>query len=505
MHPRFARAAFVALALVFAGPAIAGAAPPVDTDVAELTQDVTVGGIYEHLNALAAIADANDGNRFAGLPGHDASAEYVAARARAAGYDVTIQEFEYDALEDQSTLTRLAPAPEKSYTRGFFTEFVGSDQTPEGDVTAELVAVDLVLPAVGGSTSGCEDADFEGFPRGAIALIQRGTCDFIVKVQNATEAGASAVIIFNEGNAPDRTELDFNPALPGATIPAAAASSAVGIELANGETDGPTGTTVRLVVDFFSQTLTTRNVIADSPYGDVDDTIVVGAHLDSVLEGPGINDNGSGSGTILEIAEEMADTETRNHVRFIWFSAEESGLIGAQHYVDSLSDGELGQISAMLNFDMVASPNFARFVYDGSAKGAPNGSGAIETVFNDYLESRGLAYEPTPFDGRSDYGPFIAEGIASGGLFTGAEERKTPAQVLLYGGLAGAAFDPCYHQACDTIENINDVALDQMSDAAAAAVIRLAQSNTSINGARGNRSFMASNAREMATGPAAKR
>ena len=164
-------------------------------------------------------------------------------------------------------------------------------------------------------------------------------------------------------------------------------------------------------------------------------------------------------------------------MRFIWFSAEESGLIGSQYYVDQLSDAELGQIAAMLNFDMVASPNFARFVYDGSSKTAPKGSGAIENVFNDYFKSRGLAYEATPFDGRSDYGPFIAEGIPAGGLFTGAEGIKTAAQVTLYGGIAGVAFDPCYHEACDTLANINHTALDQMSDAAAAATMRLAQTH----------------------------
>ena len=280
-----------------------------------------------------------------------------------------------------------------------------------------------------------------------------------------------------------------------------AASFPTGENLANGVTDGPTGENINLTNDFFFETLTTRNVIAESQGGDVDNTIVVGGHLDSVEEGPGINDNGSGSAAMLEIAEQMADIDTANHVRFIWFSAEESGLIGSQYYVDQLSDAELGQIAAMLNFDMVASPNFARFVYNGSSKTAPKGSGAIEDVFNDYFKSRGLAYEETAFDGRSDYGPFIAEGIPAGGLFTGAEVHKTAAQVTLYGGVAGVAFDPCYHQACDTLANINHTALDQMSDAMATVILRMAQTTTSINGARGNGSFMATTARAMQAGP----
>ncbi len=123
----------------------------------------------------------------------------------------------------------------------------------------------------------------------------------------------------------------------------------------------------------------------------------------------------------------MTKVKPRNTVRFIWFSAEESGLIGSDHYVTALPDEELARIALMLNFDMIASPNFARFVYDGSSPAAPAGSGAIEDVFNGWFAGRGLAFEPTPFDGRSDYGPFIAAGIPAGGLFTGAEQQAQAA------------------------------------------------------------------------------
>jgi len=241
-------------------------------------------------------------------------------------------------------------------------------------------------------------------------------------------------------------------------------------------------------------------VIAESARGDTGNVVVVGAHLDSVLEGPVINDNGSGSAAILEIAEQMTKVKPRNQVRFIWFSAEESGLVGSDFYVASLSDAERGKIAAMLNFDMVGSPNFARFVYDGSDPAAPAGSGAIEDLFNGYLSGRGLAFEPTPFDGRSDYGPFIAAGIPTGGLFTGAEDTKRPDQVPLYGGMAGIAYDPCYHQACDTIANVNNTALDQMSDAAAHTTITLAQNTVTVNGVRGKGNFKPK--RERDPGPA---
>ena len=211
---------------------------------------------------------------------------------------------------------------------------------------------------------------------------------------------------------------------------------------------------------------------------------MVGAHLDSVGPGSGINDNGSGSAALLEMARHINKMKLRNKVRFIWFSAEESGLLGSEAYVASLDDTQRSKIAAMLNFDMIASPNFARLVYDGDLSdsppppgGAPPGSAEIEQMFLDYFEDQGLANEPTAFDGRSDYGPFIAAGIHAGGLFTGAEVLKTPEQAAIYGGTAGEQFDPCYHEGCDDLFNLSTTALDQMSDAAAHALITVAQSS----------------------------
>ena len=268
--------------------------------------------------------------------------------------------------------------------------------------------------------------------------------------------------------------------------------------LVGGVADGDTGRTARFRVDWRPGTYTTRNVIAETSGRD-DNVVVVGAHLDSVGVGPGIQDNGSGSAAILEIAEQMAKVGPRNQVRFIWFGAEESGLLGSEFYVESLTEDEIDDIAAMLNFDMIASPNFVRFVYDGDLSdsppppsGAPDGSAAIETLFVDYFENQGLASEPTEFSGRSDYGPFIEVGIPAGGLFTGAEGIKTPEQAAIYGGTAGEQYDPCYHLGCDDLDNPNALALDQMGDAAAHAVISLAQSTQAVNGERGKGNFNAS-------------
>lgn len=459
----------------------------------ELRESVRVAGVRQHQRALQARADANGGTRLSGTPGYDASVQYVARRARAAGYRVTLQPFDFLLVGDASPpiLQRITPTAQ-TFADG--PDFMSMQYSGSGDVTLPVTAIDLVVPspAANTSTSGCDEDDFAGFPVGSIALMQRGTCNFSVKADNARAANAGGVIIFNEGN-PGRTAVidgTLNPPLR--DLPVVGTTFAVGDNLRNGVLNGPTGVTARLRVDSVAETRSTVNVIAESRHGRADSVVVVGAHLDSVSRGPGINDNGSGSAAILEVAEEMDEVETRNRVRFIWFGAEEEGLIGSTFYVNSLTPEQRNNIAVMLNFDMVGSPNFVRFVYDGDtsdtpppAGGAPAGSDVIEQVFLDYFASQGLATEPTAFDGRSDYGPFIALGIPAGGLFTGAEGEKTPAQQAIYGGTAGQPYDPCYHLACDTFANNSNLVLDQMSDAVAHAVIKFAMSRNLVRQVRG--------------------
>ncbi|MEV0589280.1 M28 family peptidase [Nonomuraea sp. NPDC050310] len=220
------------------------------------------------------------------------------------------------------------------------------------------------------------------------------------------------------------------------------------------------------------------NVLADWPGGNPDDILMVGAHLDSVSAGPGINDNGSGSAAILETALEVArqSLQPAKHLRFAWWGAEELGLRGSQYYVTNLAATERAKIKGYLNFDMVGSPNAGYFVYDGDNSDGvgsgpgPAGSAQLEQVLQSYFTSIGVPTRGTDFDGRSDYGPFISRGIPAGGTFTGAEGIKSSAQAQLWGGTAGQAFDVCYHRACDTTANINDTALDRNADAIAHAV-----------------------------------
>ena len=283
-------------------------------------------------------------------------------------------------------------------------------------------------------------------------------------------------------------------------------SFAIGEELYNQVLAGAVTVRVATTTEI-RRDVPTANLLATTKTGCLDRQVVVGAHLDSVQEGPGINDNGSGTSSILEIALQMAELDVApvNQVRFAWWGAEESGLIGSQFYVDSLTKREVKNTAVNLNFDMVGSPNFVRFVYDGDASDtaslASAGSGAVEDVFVDYFDSQNLASEPTAFDGRSDYDAFISVGIPAGGLFTGAEGIKIAEEAAIYGGTAGIAYDPCYHQACDDIDNLSSTALDQMSDAVAHATMTFAMTKSAVEGtdkgkALGHGDFQASSLRK---------
>lgn len=479
-------ALFVA-AFAVAPPALAGP-ESCDTRVnnthAKLLECVTLEGVREHQAAFQAIADANGGTRAAGTPGYDASLQYVVDRMTAAGYTVTLNAFPFVYIPP-ALLQQLTPFA-AVYDTGAFTG------TGYGDVTAAVTPVDLQLFLGNASTSGCDAADFIAFPAGNIALIQRGTCTFSTKAMNAEAAGASGVIIFNQGDTYTPIRMDLIVGTLGGgnvvSIPVVGASYDTGVALAQ------PNSTARIKVDS-PQNITQYNVLAESKGGDPNNVVMAGAHLDSVQRGPGINDNGSGSAALLEVAEQMAKVKPKNKVRFAWWGAEEAGLIGSNAYVNGLSQAERNKITLYLNFDMIGSPNHVFFIYDGDdsdgvgAGPGPAGSAQIEKTFEAFFNLRGIPFKGTDFSGRSDYGPFIAVGIPSGGLFTGAEGIKTPAEAAIWGGTAGQQYDPCYHLACDTYANNNDYALDVNSDAIAFAVLQYAMNIADINAVKGKGNF----------------
>ncbi|HEX6953523.1 MAG TPA: M28 family peptidase, partial [Agromyces sp.] len=473
-----------ALALVPAGAALAAPGKSCDArnnnTMAKLLECVSADGALEHLEAFQAIADENDGNRAAGTSGYEDSVDYVVEVLEAAGWTVTIDEFDFTYV-GPSTLTQLTPVSAE-YPTGPYT---GSGP---GDVTAAVTPVDLQLGLGNTSTSGCEAADFAGFPAGNIALIQRGTCPFGQKALNAEAAGAAGVVIFNQGN--DATEARNNlivGTLGGSDIvgiPVVGASYEQGVALSQA------GSTASVFVPA-PEERPQKNVIAEKKGVNDDNVVMAGAHLDSVQAGPGVNDNGSGSAALLDLAENISKLKPQNTIRLAWWGAEEAGLIGSEEYVAELSQEEKDRIALYLNFDMVASPNYIFMVYDGNESSwpapvaVPEGSEAIEELFERYYTSVGEPYDDAEFSGRSDYQAFIENDIPAGGLFTGAEVVKTAEQASIWGGTAGESFDPCYHLACDTIDNVNLHAMGVNADAVALAVLAYSYSTESVNGVAG--------------------
>ena len=228
-----------------------------------------------------------------------------------------------------------------------------------------------------------------------------------------------------------------------------------------------------------------RNVIAQTRTGNSERIVMAGAHLDSVPEGPGINDNGSGVAALLEIAERLGGSPAvSNAVRFAWWGSEEEGLIGSTHYVETLSQDDRDRIALYLNLDMVASPNPGYLVEGGQGGGSeetgPAGSATVARVLVDQLAAAGVTAETIEFDGGSDFVPFIEAGIPSGGLSSGDQQEKTAAQAQRWGGRAGEVFDPCYHTACDRLDNVDSTALDRYTDAVAGTVTHFAMSTDGL-------------------------
>ncbi len=457
------------------GRADSGAAGADDTAAAPpgpLHDDVDIDPLLAHLDALDAIGAAHGGNRLALSPGYDASVAYVVGVLEDAGYTVTRQEFPWSAWQ------RTGPAALDAVGQDWadnadIAPFSGS---AGGSVTAEVVPVAITLPMTGPantSDSGCSARHWEGFPVGAIALVQRGTCTFTDKVVGAQAAGASAVILFNEGQSDRRDLLQGN--MEPSTIPVLGARTAVAEAIVAALAGGPVTATLTVAAE--TTVGSSWNILADLP-GERPEMVVVGAHLDSVAAGPGVNDNGSGTAFVLEAARLLAarGEVPANTLRFAFWGAEEAGLIGSSVYVQALGPADRAAHLANLNFDMLASPNGARFVYDGDGDSglpgfpAPVGSALIESFFTDFFATQGQSWLPTAFDGRSDYGPFIAAGIPAGGLFSGAEQAKTALQARDFGGEAGEAYDACYHRGCDARPNVDPVLFLDLARAAAASI-----------------------------------
>ncbi len=417
-----------------------------------LRAGVTIEAMTAHLNALQDIADAHGGTRAIGTPGYEASVDYVVGVLRGRGFDVQTPEFEARVFKHGDAALTVGGAA----IRAGVLQYSGGTR-PDG-VSGPLVA------APADETPGCAPADYAGLPvDGAVVLVDRGSCPFSEKQAIAAKLGAVAVVV-----ADNVDEEDMGGTLgedTDVTIPVVSVSKADGSRIRA----APGPATVKL--DATTRTIPARNVIAQTKTGSARNVVMVGGHLDSVPEGPGINDNGSGVAAVLETAVQLgSEPAVNNAVRFGFWGAEEVGIVGSKRYVASLDTEQLKDIALYLNFDMLGSPNPGYFTYDGNQSTAPDrdagpprvpeGSAGIERTLMDYLAAAGKTAEDTSFDGRSDYEAFTLAGVPAGGLFSGAEEEKSPQQAALWGGTANQPFDPNYHKDTDTLDRVDRAALD---------------------------------------------
>jgi len=423
-----------------------------------LADAINIDRLFLHLNALQNIANANNGSRTA-ITGYNASVAYVMQQlAENTNYQVTTQEFIFLMFKQLAppTFNLIIDSSSRAVPN---TAFQGLRYCGSGKVS------NATVQSVNG---GCLDTDYNGFLSGNVALISRGQlldCNMTVKIENAVKYNASGAIVTNDPGSVGLFSTGLDKLAP---FPAFAVTYDFGqtlLELLPGLKVSMTSLTE-------APPTLTMNVLARSDFGDPNKPmIVVGSHLDSVLAGPGINDNGSGTSTNLELAIQSTalGLNFKNRILFAWWAAEEFGLLGSRYFVNSLTPEGKADIVLNLNYDMIASPNFYRGIYNGSSgkDDVKAGSGKIQAIFQEFFDNQQIATELKPFDGRSDYGPFIEVGIPAGGLAAGAEVIKTAAGRTKYGGYANVAYDPCYHLECDTIDNVNQEVLIELAKGAA--------------------------------------
>lgn len=443
----------------------------------ELADKVTLDGVYRHLVELQKIADANDGNRADGTPGHQASVDYLARLLRDRGFEVQTPEFQrLSGSRGGKPALTVSGRDHRVEQASLLTT------TPPGGLRA--------LTLRPGRPAGCTVADYGAVSvEGAIAVVDDSGCSIVDKQTAALAEGAVGMLVVSRASPTKPVGAPPSLFSPGyynhLTVPVGIVDPTADAALRR--TDAP----VTLVLDNEPVMTTSRNVIAQTRSGDSGNVVAVGAHLDSVRSGPGINDNGSGVAAVLETALQLGpEPAAGNAVRFAFWGSEEISTDGSTNYVRSLTGEQLDDIALYLNFDMIASPNAGYFTDDGDQSAqpgpeidaAPDGSAGIERTLAGRLNLAGVRPADVPLGRNTDYAPFLAAGIPIGGLTTGSSQPKTQVQKRLWGGRAGVAFDPGYHTGRDTIDNVDRDALGIMAAAVAFAVGTYAQSTDGVNG-----------------------
>lgn len=418
------------------------------------------------LQELQAVADASGGNRAASTPGHEASADYIQSQLQGLGLRTWRESIEYPvSVESSESLLLGGPG-------GTVIDVLqlGRHTTPPQGVQGQIV---LAPDAVGCTVESWGDTVLDG--RAALVRATRDApCGIRTQVQVAQALGAVALLTPTH---PGAYKPHLLGALPALFIygPGADEGEAILARVAAGE-----HLQALVHTSYTAQTRSTFNVLAETDgEGPV---IMLGAHLDSVPAGPGMDDNASGAVAVLDVAREAAALHLPGRLRFAWWGAEELGLIGSSRHVEALDAAgqpALRDIRAYLNADMLASPNYALGLQDPE----PDGGGAaaqrmqIHAALDDYFTAMNLprVLVSRSLAGASDHAPFRVCGLATGGVssYVGRGD-KTPEEQALFGGVAGQPYSPDYHQAGDRLENTSPVALEVLSRAMAYAMVRLA-------------------------------
>ncbi|RYP79077.1 hypothetical protein DL771_000055 [Monosporascus sp. 5C6A] len=417
--------------------------PLVDSE--ELQAKITKDKLLVRAKELYEIAklsedEYNHPTRVIGSHGHLGTLTYISSAIAKLG--------DYYSLSNQSFSAVTG--------RVFESRLVLGNEVPKSAIPLQLtpptkdkhpVHGDLVLV----ENEGCEPSDYPANLTGNIAFILRGSCAYGVKSELAGKAGAVAAVVYNYD------EGEVHGTLSSPSPDQVASFSLSGKEAQPVLKKLKQGQRVDAIayIDAEVKTTVTTNIIAQTRGGDQDNCVMLGGHSDSVTAGPGINDDGSGSLSLLEVATHLAGYSVNNCVRFAWWSGEEEGLLGSDYYVSVLPKEENLKIRLFMDYDMMGSPNFAYQIYNATNAVNPVGSQELRDLYVDWYQAHGLNYTFIPFDGRSDYDGFIRNGIPGGGIATGAEGIKTNAEETMFGGKAGDWYDPCYHQICDDVGNVN--------------------------------------------------
>lgn len=409
------------------GPPRAQTAPPPAPGV---PAEIGTADVRRHLRALAGVARRSGGDRAAGSAGDRASVAYAEGVLRAAGWEVQTQRVRFPFF-DEHRRPRVRLAGGVRLLPG--TDVRTMTYSGEGTVAARVRSVGLPPAA------GCRRSDFSGLRRGEIALVRRGTCTLRRKALHAQARGASAVLIPNDGR-PGRTDaIRGTLGSPGVRVPVLALSTAAGARVARAGR-------ARVSVAATSELRTTSNVIAEAGAGDR--VVMAGGHLDSVPDGPGLNDNASGVAALLAIAETLAGGVPRGaRIRLGLWGAEELGLHGSRRYVRGLDRRDRRAIAAYVNLDMVGSRGRRPSVYSGDARVARELRAGLRRRGRTRLGSRSVG-------AASDHAPFRAAGIPVGGIFTG--------------------LDRCYHRRCDDLRNVDARLVADVAAATGLALVGMA-------------------------------